>query len=138
MVTISGNLLTSISGSAHRVNLACEGLLLGKQAGGPTEIPTSRLTLTYRMLTSLHSAIRITTHLCLFCRTKPSSRRSPNTKSFTRRSLGISGRLHRRSSSCQRPQGGHGLQWRSSACRRSSCSMMWHGGQVSHPHSWGT
>jgi hypothetical protein len=84
--------------------------LLGMQVEGPTEIPTSRLTLAYRILMNLRSTIRITTHLHLFCRIEPSTRRSPGTKSFTQWSLGISKRLPRR------PQGGHGLHRRSSAC----------------------
>jgi hypothetical protein len=49
------------------LNLTCEGLLLGMWAGDPTEIPTLRLTLAYRIPTNLRPAVRIAVYLHFFC-----------------------------------------------------------------------
>jgi hypothetical protein len=46
--------------------------------------------------------------------------------------------LPARGRSRQRPQGDDESRRKSSAHWRSWCSMMWHSGHVSHPHSWGT
>jgi hypothetical protein len=107
---------------------------VGDAGRRPTEIPTPRLTLAYRSWQTFAFDDDCNTRSHLL------QDQVAHTGEPWRGSGGLpaKGRSRRRSALCWRPQDGDGLRQKSSVHRRSWCSMTWHGGHVSNPHSWDT